>query len=274
MSIEKLIERFLNEVKLTKSTNTYKNYRTHMYKLLEFCKKENITDIRLWNGKETRGFRNFLLDKRLSVSSINAILSSLKSFFDFLIDEEIVKGNPVTAKMYLKKKEETVSFLTSDELKKLDNALEKIRKDVAFMFRLQLATGTRLSEVLNLTSKDIIEIDNSVFIKVLGKGNKERLIPVMDEFVAKELVRLRRKEGKLFDFSRSIVFYYSNKIKKLTGIDFHSHRLRHTTATKLLNNGVAIDVVQEVLGHASISTTRRYAKTSNEAVKRLAVKIR
>lgn len=274
MSIERLVGDFLNEVRLTKSENTFKNYRAHMEKLVDFCKQEGITDITVWNGKETKAFRNFLISNGYKASTVNAIISALKSFFDYLVDEQIVKGNPVTSRVYLKKEETTVRFLTDTELRKIDNALDSIRSDVGLLFRVQLATGLRLAEVLSLTSEAILIIDGAVFLRVKGKGSKERIVPVLNDFVARELLRLKHKNGKLFDFSRSLVFYYANVLKQKTGIDFHSHRLRHTTATRLLNNGVPIDVVQEVLGHASISTTRRYAKTSSEAIKRLAVKVR
>lgn len=272
--IEKLVKDYLTEVKLTLSNNTYKSYSKHLQDFLIFCNEKNITDLTSWNGKETKEYRNWLISKNYKTSTINVKLTVLKSFFDYLVDEQIVKGNPITHRAYLKQEQSTIKFLSDTEIRKIDLALDSIRSDVALMFRVQLATGLRLDEALKLKSEDIVILDDSVFVRVKGKGNKERLVPVLDEFVAKELLRLKRKEGRIFDFSRSLVFYYANVLKQKTGIDFHSHRLRHTVATKLLNSGVSIDVVQEVLGHASISTTRRYAKTSNEAVKRLAVKIK
>jgi len=275
MSIKELVNDFLSEVKITKSNNTYTNYMIHLREFVNFCEEHKIEDILTWNGKETKNYRNYLVSKGYKASTVNTKISALKSFFDYLVEEQVLKGNPITSRVYLKQEQNTPRFLTEAELRKIDLAIDSIRNDVGLLFKLQLSTGIRLAEALNLKSEDILLIDNALFVKVKGKGSKERIVPVLDEFTAKELLRLKNKnEGKIFNFSRSLVLYYADVLKKKTGVDFHSHRLRHTVATRLLNNGVQIDVVQQVLGHASISTTRRYAKTSNEAVKRLAVKIK
>jgi integrase len=97
----------------------------------------------------------------------------------------------------------------------------------------------------------------------------------MDKEVAWELLRLSKEKGKepLFGVKAGTLKDYAYKVKRASGVDFHSHRLRHTLATRLLAKGVSIDVVQKVLGHASINTTRRYAETLPEKVKELAVNI-
>lgn len=274
MELEKLVNEYLGEVRATMTENTFKSYRKHLEDFLAFCKEHGVVDAATWNGKETRAYRGWLLAKGFKPKTVNVKLSTLRAFFDFLVDEQVVRGNPITSRAFVREERTAPKFLTEAELRKVDNALETIRRDVALLFRTMLATGLRIGEALGLKSEDILEIDGGVFVKVRGKGNKERITPVMDEFVAKELLRLKRKEGKIFGFSRSLALYYADVIKKKTGISFHSHRLRHTVATKLLNSGVTIDTVQMVLGHASISTTRRYAQTSPEQVRKLAVKVK
>jgi integrase len=97
----------------------------------------------------------------------------------------------------------------------------------------------------------------------------------MDKEVAWELLRLSKKKGEepLFGVKAGTLKDYAYKVKRASGVDFHCHRLRHTLATRLLAKGVAIDVVQKVLGHASINTTRRYAETLPEKIRELAVNI-
>jgi len=134
-----------------------------------------------------------------------------------------------------------------------------------------LATGLRVSEVANLRRKDVFQNEGAVFLKVRhGKGKKERIVPVIDALVARELLSLPT-EG--FGVTPGTLKAYAHDIKKAIGIDFHSHRLRHTFATRLLAQGVPLDVVQKVLGHSNISTTRVYAETLPEAITRLAAKV-
>jgi len=122
----------------------------------------------------------------------------------------------------------------------------------------------------------VIEEEGKVFLRVRsGKGQKERLVPVIDKEVAWELLKLSKEKGKdfLFGVKAGTLKDYAYKVKRASGVDFHSHRLRHTLATRLLAKGISIDVVQKVLGHASINTTRRYAETLPERVKELAVDV-
>jgi len=116
-----------------------------------------------------------------------------------------------------------------------------------------------------------------VFLMVRhGKGNKERMVPVTDADVARELLSFAQTKepgDNLFGVQAGTFKWHAGEIRKATGVDFHSHRLRHTLATRLLAQGTPIDVVQEVLGHENINTTRRYAKTAPERLCQLAPKI-
>jgi site-specific recombinase XerD len=277
MVLKEAVRSFLKDLELSgKSKKTLEAYSYHLEKFLAFCKEKRL-DYWLINGKESKAFRNWLAEKDLSPASVNAVLSAVKSFYDFLLDEGLVKGNPfVSRKLRVKEPDKKPAFLTEEELKRVREAMERLPRHVRLAFETMLWTGLRVSEVAGLTGEDVIIDNGKVFLRVKeGKGQKERLVPVMDKEVAWELLRLSKEKGKerLFGVSDGTLKDYAYKVKKASGVDFHSHRLRHTLATRLLAKGVSIDVVQKVLGHASINTTRRYAETLPEKIKELAVDI-
>ena len=277
MRLEEAIKAFLRDLELSgKSRKTLEAYYFHLEKLVSFCEERSL-DYQAFNGKESKVFRNWLAEKALSASSVNAVLSACKSFYDFLLDEGLVKGNPfVSRKLRVKEPDKKPAFLTEKELKRVKEAMKTLPRHIVLAFETMLWTGLRVSEVASLTGEDVIEEEGRVFLRVRsGKGQKERLVPVMDKEVAWELLRLSRGKGGefLFGVKAGTLKDYAYKIKRASGVDFHSHRLRHTLATRLLAKGVSIDVVQKVLGHASINTTRRYAETLPEAIKELAVEV-
>ena len=277
MKLPELVRAFLKDLELSgKSKRTLEAYSFHLDKFVAFCREKRL-DYWLINGKESKAFRNWLAMQGLKPSSINAVLSACKSFYDFLFDEGLVKGNPfVSRKLRVKEPERKPSFLTDEELERVREVMERLPKHVRLAFETMLWTGLRVSEVASLTGEDVIEEEGKVFLRVRsGKGQKERLVPVMDKEVAWELLRLSKEKGKelLFGVKAGTLKDYAYKVKRASGVDFHCHRLRHTLATRLLAKGVSIDVVQKVLGHASINTTRRYAETLPEKVKELAVEV-
>jgi len=277
MELKEAVRAFLKDLELSgKSKRTLEAYSFHLDKFLAFCEEKGL-DYRLVNGKESKAFRNWLAEMGLSPASVNAVLSACKSFYDFLLDEGLVKGNPfVSKKLRVKEAERKPAFLTEEELKKVQEAMKRLPRHIELAFRCMLWTGLRVSEVASLTGEDVIQDEGRVFVRVRsGKGQKERLVPVMDREIALELLRLSKEKGKerLFGVSDGTLKDYAYKVKKSSGVNFHSHRLRHTLATRLLGKGVAIDVVQRVLGHASINTTRRYAETLPEKIKELAVEV-
>lgn len=276
--MEKLITGYLQELKLTgKSPKTAEAYGFHLEKFARFC-KENGYDYRQVNGKESRAFRNWLVGQGLKPKSVNAIISAVKSFYDYLVEEGEVKGNPIIPKRLRVAEEKGLpGFLTETEEEKLLAHLGGLPYHVSLAFRTMLACGLRVSEAANLETDNILPQQGSVFLVVKhGKGNKERMVPVTNVQVARELLAFAQTKGpgkRLFGITDLTLKWYAQGIRKATGIDFHSHRLRHTLATRLLAQGTPIDVVQEVLGHENINTTRRYAKTAPERLFQLAAKV-
>jgi len=275
--LEDMVRAFLKDLKISgKSKKTIEAYSFHLDKFRAFCEERGI-DYRAVNGRESKAFRNWLAEKNLSPASINAILAACKSFYDFLLDEEVIKGNPFTnSKLRVKEPDKKPDFLTEEELEKVEEAMRNLPEHIRLAFKTMLWTGLRVSEVAALTGEDVIKENGRLFLRVRsGKGSKERIVPVLSKEIAKHLLEVSKDKGKasLFGVNSGTLKDYAHKIKKASGVHFHSHRLRHTLATRLLARGIPIDVVQRVLGHESISTTRRYAETLPEKVKELAATV-
>jgi len=167
--------------------------------------------------------------------------------------------------------------MTAKELAVFKDWLPTIPKLVSIGFLTMLATGMRLGEVTAVTCRDLMQIPNGGYVIRVrhGKGDIERYVPVMDADVARSLVLLKQyrlPDDLLIVVTAGQYNYWSAKCKKETGLAFHPHRCRHTVGTQLLQKGIAIDKVQDVLGHQSISSTRHYAKTAQEAILELAAK--
>lgn len=274
-----LVNSYIIELKMKGSSkHTINNYGFHLDKFINFVQDNGLDYVGLTTN-QVRLFRNQLVDQGLKAKTINTVLSALKSFYDFLVDEGLVKGNPIiTRRLRIKEGQVLPNFMTVEELRILGNWLPKIPGHVSLGFRTMLATGLRVSEVASVTPNDIISLDHGICaIRVRhGKGNKERYAPILDAEVAKDLFRYmgdRRDDLPLFGITHHSFKNWARKCRLETGMNFHTHRCRHTVGTQLLQRGVPIDKVQDVLGHADISTTRHYAKTAPEAILELAAKV-
>lgn len=280
MTLQEQINEFMIDLKASgKSDNTVRIYRFYMDKFVQWCEKNSI-DYRELTGKKLRKFRNYLVSQRFSASLVNMTIYTVKSFYDFLAEEEIVPGNPVIPKrLTIAMERRLPDWLPDEEVETIfsHDSFTSLRPHVQLALRTMLASGLRVSEVANLRPRDVILQDNIVLLHVFrGKRKKERYVPVVDKEVAKELIEFRKEKSgqeKLFKVGAKWLMNVCRQIGLATGIHFHSHRLRHTIATRLLNNGVSLDVVQELLGHEHISTTRRYAVTLPQSFFRIAAKV-
>jgi len=273
-----MIDQYLADLQAKgKSIHTISSYTKHLDKFSNWLELQGL-DYTQVNGKESKAFRNYLVSLGLAPKTVNCILGAVKSFYNFLCEEGMVKGNPIIMRrLRVAEPKHNPDFLTDDELAKVKSAMDKLPYHIKLAFMTMLHAGLRVSEVANLSPDDVFVDNNSVFVKVRhGKGNKDRIAPVTDVIVAKDLIELaknRYNQAKLFGVSAGTLKVYAYNIKKISGVNFHCHRMRHTLATKLLAQGQPIDVVQKVLGHVDISTTRRYAETMPEAIYKVAAKI-
>ena len=273
-----LIQAYLEDLRLSgKSGHTVRNYEKHLEKLAEWCESEGV-DFREINGKGSKAFRNWLVGQGLAPRTVNTILAAVKSFYDFLLEREIIRGNPWTLRRLRVAEERRLpDFLTEEEEKAVRKALKDLPSHIALAFETMAATGLRVGEVARLTPEDVLLREGKVLVYVHeGKGKKDRLVPVVEKKTARALLdfaKERRGEPSLFGVTDGTLKTYAHELKRATGVDFHSHRLRHTFATRLRSKGVALDTIQKLLGHTSIATTNKYAAVMPEEVLELGAKI-
>lgn len=268
------VNAFLTDLRLAgKSPKTGQTYAFALDKFTTFL--ESIgADVLAVNGQESRAFRNSLAASGMKPASINTCLSAVKSFYDYLVDDGQLKGNPIIIKKLRVKAEATLpGFLGSEDEAKVRAWTETKPDHIRLAFCVMLTAGLRVSEAAGLRSEDVQVNGRTYFLMVRGKGNKQRLAPMTDAETAHAVTKLaqeRNGKGRLFGVTANTLQWHARECRLDTGVDFHSHRCRHTFATNLLRSGIPVDVVQEALGHSSIETTRRYAKTAPAALAALA----
>ena len=220
----------------------------------------------------------------LEVSTVNRHISSLKNFFNYLVDESIIKVSPMEEVSSLKKAKKLPKYLSISEVNKLLNIPLNSEFDYRnkAMLELMYATGLRVSELVSIEYSNI-DFENSI-IRINGKGKKERIIPLgevasyylkvyLSDYRSKLLKRNTYNQVFLNNHGKPITRqgfnYILENIRELTGItkEITPHVLRHSFATHLLEGGADIRSIQEMLGHENISTTNIYTEVVNDVLR-------
>ena len=259
------------------SKNTIEAYSNDINDFLNWLNKRNIQDYKEISELVVNEYVAYLFNKALKSSTVNRKISSLKSFYLFLIKKKIISSSPLSEIITPKKEHHLPSSMSEDEVERLLRSpnieLDLENRDKA-MIEMLYATGMRISELINLKITDI-DLERSV-LKVLGKGSKERLIP----FGEKALDSLNSYLAKRKKSLAKEVFI-SNRGKKMTRTGFWQrikiylsreglkdsispHTLRHAFATHLLNRGADLRSVQLLLGHSDLSTTQIYTHIAKQ----------
>jgi integrase/recombinase XerC len=263
----KYLAKFLTYLEIEKnySSHTILNYRLDLEEFSRFLDKTPVEDV---GYPDLRRFLAELKGKNLKPRSLSRKLSSLRSFFKYLQREKIIQTNPakllVTPKLdkplpHFMSEEETVKLIEAPKSGKLASLRDKA------IFEMLYSTGIRVSELVGLDVDDVDFIGN--IIKVMGKGKKERMVPVGDTALnaLKAYIDVRQKDAKfifankngtrLTDRSvRNIINKYI--LKEAMTQHVTPHMFRHSFATHLLNHGADLRSVQELLGHVNLSTTQ------------------
>lgn len=286
--MHKLIDKFLFNLEYQKnySKNTIKNYYDDLKIFEVFLNMEKIDNIKDVTYDEVRKYLKYLTDKKYTSKSIARIISSLKGLFKYLYKNEIIDSNPTILISSPKIEKKLPKYLEYNEVEKLLNT-PNLNTDIGIrdyvILEMLYSTGIRVSELVNIKLKDIDL--SSKEIKILGKGNKERIVLFGDVLKEKIKLYLSKCYNKFNIKNKDYLFLnlHGNKINdrnirtivdnnmKIAGINkkISPHTLRHTFATHMLNGGADIKTVSELLGHESISTTTIYTHLSNEQLKKV-----
>ena len=282
-----LLKEYEYYLKITKglSSNSISSYTTDLKEYIEFLDKNYLLkDPEHITKQHIRNFISRLKRKNNSPASISRKMSAIRSFHKYMLIEKIVYAN-VTTGISLPKKEKRLPLVLSvneiDALMIAADGDEPLALRNRAMLELLYGSGLRITELIELRLVDIHL--NMGFINVTGKGNKERIVPIGDEgqYALKRYIEKGRSELKTVMGDIIFVNNRGNKISRVgfyktlkrlaikAGItkDISPHTLRHSFASHLLENGVDLRMVQELLGHEDISTTQIYTHISRKHLK-------
>lgn len=283
--MENLINDYINYVLFERrlSKNTASSYKNDLDKFSLYLKKKKINSFKNVTKKDIINYLEYLNKEDLSVTSIARKLTSIKNFYIYLTKTEYIKTNITEGIERPKLRKKLPQVLTIEEVDKLldiplNNAFDYRNKA---MLELLYGTGLRISELLDLKLGDI-DFNNCI-VRCLGKGNKERIVPIgeyvifyLNSYLEYRLILLKNKKSEyLFlnsrgaRLSRFSFFKILKNILKTKNINknISPHSLRHSFATHLLEGGGDLRSIQELLGHSDISTTKIYTHISNKQLK-------
>ena len=289
IDIKKFLDYILRQKKY--SLNTYKNYEIDIMEFFSYLKEEK-KDYKDVSYDFIKGYLMVLYNRKLSRSTISRKLSALRSFYKYLFNQDIINTNPFDYVSTPKKEKKLPNYLGVIELETIFNIPDlntSLGQRNRLILELLYATGIRVGELVNIKLSDIDL--NRKEIRILGKGNKERIdlfgeycLDYINLFINDGRAKIINKNNFSCDYliinnrgnkiTTRAVEQIINDIVKKASIKKHvsPHMLRHSFATHLLNNGCDILTVKELLGHESLESTQIYTHVSNERLREVYLK--
>jgi integrase/recombinase XerC len=273
------------EAEKNASPYTVRNYTRDLLEFFAFVTDKKIESLKDVNKLTLRAYLAYLMERKFAKSSIARKLSAIRSFYRYLMREELVKASPAATTVSPKLDRRLPVFLTVDEAKRLvespDITQPHGQRDRAIL-ELLYASGMRVSELVNMNLEHVDLATNE--IRVWGKGSKERMVLIgapasraLKDYIerARPVLLNGKKSNALFvnRYGERILVRRVQKIisKYSLGVNkqIHPHILRHTFATHLLDGGADLKVVQELLGHADLSSTQIYTHVTHSQARRI-----
>jgi len=282
------IQNFLQYISIEKrySHHTLKAYESDLISFSEYLTTYYETsDLTVANGPMIRSWVAELKEKGLNANSINRKISTLKSYYKFLLKKGTIASNPMQKIHLLKKAKKLPAYIEKGQLKTyMDDHLsvsdfKAVRNKL--IIELLYVTGIREAELIALTHQSI-DMSNKM-LKVRGKGNKERIIPLSNSIIDEISHYISLKE-KTFDrintwlivtnrglkaYPKFIYRVVNDQLRGYTSTQKSPHILRHSFATHMLNNGADLNNIKELLGHSNLSATQVYTHNTIEQLKKI-----
>jgi integrase/recombinase XerC len=283
MIIKTIVENYLDELSNIRrySNNTIKAYKTDLKEFLRYCDDYNKFDINDISEKFIKSYLMVLNEKTLDKKTISRKLASIRSLFKFAFQKDIIIANPTSFILNPKTIRKLPEIVSTDLILKIYNEADKIDEKpelVKIIFEILYGCALRVSELCNIKYSDL-DVAKSQ-IRVLGKGNKTRVVPIGEKslVVLKEYLDLNpvnshsdyliRNKNNQKIYPRFVHRIVNKYLSLVTDIKKKSpHVLRHSAATHMLDNGADLMAVKDILGHENLSTTQIYTHVSIERLK-------
>lgn len=283
-----MIESFLKYLQFEKrySPKTISSYQTDLHQFEQFINQNQLGATATASHSNIRSWIVCLVESKIEAASVNRKIACLRSYYKFLLRQEIIGKDPMTKVRVLKTKRKLPHFVKENDMNQLLDQVDFPKNHEGLRDRLILelfyGTGIRLAELINLKESHVHLKDQT--IRVLGKRNKERVIPfargivsIMEEYRTKRNSEVGKHDHGFFFVTdtghplypmlvqRTVKKY----LKLFSQVEKKSpHVLRHSYATHLLNKGAEINAVKDLLGHSSLAATQVYTHNSLEKIKK------
>ncbi len=288
-----MINRFINHINYQRrfSANTLKAYQNDLNQFSDYLASQyNIKNIENVNHFYVRSWLVSLIDNSISPRTINRKITTLKSFYKYLLRENVIQENPMLKVISLKTSKSLPSFIKEFEM-------DQLKVDIDFgthfsgirdklILEMFYTTGIRLSELIGLKVSDV-DLSNRT-IKVLGKRSKERIVPIIPTISDSIHKYLTPRQGIFLEGNLEENYYlfvtekgkptYSKLVYRIvnkylayvsTNAKKNPHTLRHSFATSMLNHGADLNAVKEILGHSNLAATQIYTHNTIEKLKKV-----
>ena len=288
-SDRQILDAFIDNIWIEKglSQNTLDSYRSDLEQFSSWLEKNNLSYLKT-SKKEILSYLSFLFQKGLGSKTVARKLSSLKSFFRYLVFKSIISNDPSSEVETPKLLKSIPKSISEKEVEALLAAPDE-KTDIGLRDKTMIETlyscGLRISELTNL---ELLNLNlRQGVIRVIGKGEKERLVPMGDQLIGLLELYISSSRKNLLNKRHSDFLFLSTRGQRMTRQSFwhriklyclassfepdkiSPHVLRHAFATHLLNNGADLRVVQLLLGHSDLNTTQIYTEVARQRLKRL-----
>ncbi|MCE5791995.1 tyrosine recombinase XerC [Staphylococcus pseudintermedius] len=282
--MKQIQEQFLDMLKRERffSDHTLKAYHDDLVQFNRFLAQEQLS-LTAFKYIDARNYLQTLYDMGLQRTTVSRKISTLRSFYTFWMTQDYEIVNPFVQLVHPKKERYLPTFFYTEEMEALfQTVMQDAHKGLRDRVILELfyATGIRVSELVSLKTEDVdLEM---CWIKVLGKGGKERIVP-FGEFCRQSIEQYLAEFAPIQNVQhpylitnlkgqpiteRGVRYVLNDIVKRTAGVtSIHPHKLRHTFATHLLNEGADLRTVQSLLGHVNLSTTGRYTHVTNQQLR-------